>query len=254
MLSVNRRKFLEIVAVMAAGGAISSCLPKPLTQTPGGTSSTSTATPGSQLLRNENREGFYIRYYKPMAPVDVTQWALSVTGMVRNPLALSFEDMQKLPYVSQKSRMKCVEGWSVAAQWGGFHVQSLLDLVEPEPEATWMHFYSADDYYESLSLEDLLDERVLFVYEMNGDLLLPEYGSPLRLIVPAKYAYKGPKAIMRVELADKELRGYWPTVGPYTTHGNVQPGYDYALDLGDYIEVQAGGEIFHPGGLESSGD
>jgi DMSO/TMAO reductase YedYZ molybdopterin-dependent catalytic subunit len=180
---------------------------------------TPTPSPTPALLRNENRPGFYIRYYKPFEPVDPARWTLSVQGLVKKPQELTLPDVQSLPLVSQVSRMKCVECWSAAAKWEGFHLRSLMEIVDPLTEAKWLHFYCADDYYESLGLEELLMERVLFVHRMNDQTLPDVYGAPLRLIVPFKYGYKGPKAIVRLVFAERELPGYWPTVGPTARKG-----------------------------------
>jgi DMSO/TMAO reductase YedYZ molybdopterin-dependent catalytic subunit len=202
-------------------------------------------------MMNENREGWYIRYIQAIEPVDPQTWRLSVDGLVDNPRQLSFDDIRELPQITQKSRMKCVEGWSVAAEWMGFRPQALVDLVRPKAEATWVHFHCADDYYESLGMSELMMDRVLFAYGANGALLEPEYGLPLRLIVPFKYGYKGPKAITRISFADEQLRGFWPTMGPYTDDGQIVAGVDRALDLGTYRVFDDMGEIFYEEGLES---
>lgn len=211
---------------------------------------TPTPSPTRPLLRNENRPGFYIRYYKPFEAVDPARWTLSVEGLVKKPQELTLADVQSLPLVSQVSRMKCVECWSAAAKWEGFHLRSLMEVVEPLSEAEWLHFYCADDYYESLSLEELLMERVLFVHRMNDQTLSDEYGAPLRLMVPYKYGYKSPKAIVRLVFAEEILPGYWPTVGPYSPDGDIQPGRDYPLDLEETHQI-SGGEVFYPDGTES---
>jgi sulfoxide reductase catalytic subunit YedY len=210
-------------------------------------------SPTLRLLRNENRPGFFIRYYKPFEPVEPDRWTLSVEGLVKKPQELTLPDVQSLPRVSQVSRMKCVECWSAAAKWEGFHLRSLMGIVDPLPEARWLHFYCADDYYESLSLEELLMERVLFVHRMNEQTLPDVYGAPLRLMVPFKYGYKSPKAIVRLVFAKEELPGYWPTVGPYSAEGDIQPGRDYPLDLGESRQI-AGGEVIYPDGIESKGE
>ena len=44
------------------------------------------------------------------------------------------------------------------------------------------HFYG-----RSLTLEQARDLDILLVYEMNGQPLLPQHGSPIRLIVPGWY-------------------------------------------------------------------
>ncbi|MBN1138739.1 MAG: molybdopterin-dependent oxidoreductase [Anaerolineae bacterium] len=218
------------------------------TREPGVTSLT--IAPQRPILQNDNPPGFYVRYYKPFEAVDPTQWTLSLEGMIKNPIKLSLSDVQSLPLTSQVSRMKCVECWSAAAKWEGFHLRSLLELIEPLPAAKWVHFHCADGYYESLTIDALLDERVIFVHHMNDQILPDAYGAPLRLIIPPLYGYKSPKAITRLAFAEEELRGYWPTVGPYSPKGVIQPGRDYPLDMGETRQIQ-GGEIIYPDGIES---
>ena len=273
MGSMGRRQFTRLVLGWIALSTLSGCAPEetaqgaaptsPPAETPEPASSvtgvaspviasTPTPTPGPprSLLKNENRSGFFIRYYKPFEAVDPARWTLTVEGLVKKSRKLTLADVQALPLVSQVSRMKCVECWSAAAKWEGFHLHSLMEVVEPLPEAKWLHFYCADDYYESLSLEELLMERVLFVHRMNDQTLLDEYGAPLRLMVPYKYGYKSPKAIVRLVFAKEELPGYWPTVGPYSTDGDIQPGRDYPLDLEETRQI-TGGEVVYPDGIES---
>jgi sulfoxide reductase catalytic subunit YedY len=279
---MSRRRFTRLVLGGIALSVLSGCAPEetvratatstptstpsPTKETPSPTASvtkvappvatptpTPTSSPTPVLLRNENRPGFFIRYYKPFEPLDPDRWTLSVEGLVKKPQELTLPDVQSLPLVSQVSRMKCVECWSAAAKWEGFHLRSLMEIVDPLPEAKWLHFYCADDYYESLSLEELLVERVLLVHRMNDQTLPDAYGAPLRLIVPFKYGYKGPKAIVRLVFAEEELPGYWPTVGPYSTEGDIQPGRDFPLDLGERRQI-SGGEVRYPDGIESKGE
>jgi sulfoxide reductase catalytic subunit YedY len=282
MSNMTRRQFTRLVLEGIALSVLSGCAPEETVQAPPTSTSTSmpspketpsptpsvtkvappvvtptptpTSGPAPVLLRNENRPGFFIRYYKPFEPVDPDRWTLSVEGLVKKPQALALPDVQSLPLVSQVSRMKCVECWSAAAKWEGFHLRSLMEIVDPLPEAKWLHFYCADDYYESLSLEELLMERVLFVHRMNNQTLPDVYGAPLRLMVPFKYGYKSPKAIVRLVFAEEELRGYWPVVGPYTTTGEIQPGRDYPLDLEETRQITGGGEVIYPDGIESKGE
>ena len=51
--------------------------------------------------------------------------------------------------------------------------------------------------------------RVLFAFKMDGEMLPDKFGAPLRLIVPPKYGYKGPKAIIRIKFVDAGGAGYW---------------------------------------------
>jgi len=257
MNRMNRRQFARLALGSMALTMLKGCAFKqtstvltvpPETNEIGAT--TPPLAPTRTMLRNDNLPGFYVRYYRPFEAVDPTQWTLSVDGSVKNPIELSLSDIQSLPLTSQFSRMKCVECWSAAAKWEGFHLRSLMELTEPSSAVKWLHFYCADGYYESLSLDALLDERAILVHRMNDQTLPDVYGAPLRLIIPPLYGYKNPKAIVRLVFAEDELRGYWPTVGPYSQEGTIRPGSDHPLDIGETRQIQ-GGEIFYPDGIEA---
>lgn len=253
MRKVTRRQFLRLGAASAAGvvatGALTGCASPESEVSPSG-SVTPGGSPDVEILRNENVPGFYVRYYKPFPAPDPAEWRLTVEGLVRNPQSLSLEDVQSLRSLSQIKRMKCVECWSARAKWEGFDLATLIELVDPQPEAQWVHFFCADDYYESLSIEELLQDGVIFAYGMNDALLPAKYGSPLRLVAPSKYGYKWPKAIVRLEFATDEKIGYWPTVGPYTASGAILAGSDSPLDIPGGSHPIDGGEVIYPEDLE----
>jgi len=54
-------------------------------------------------------------------------------------------------------------------------------------------------------------QTVLLAYEMNGEVLLPEHGYPLRLIVPGFYGTNSVKWLQRIELPKERAPG------PFTT-------------------------------------
>jgi len=257
---MSRRQFLRWLASGGVAAVLAACAPQPLPRatgegqgvvaTPTVSVAVATPRPTRPILQNENRPGFFVRYYKAFEAVDPASWTLSVTGLVRHPQNLTLSDIQSLPLIAQVSRMKCVECWSAPAKWEGFRMQALLQLADPLTDAKWVHFFCADDYFESLRLEDLLGERVLFVHRMNDQLLPDVYGAPLRLMVPFKYGYKSPKAITRLVLAKEELVGYWSQGGYYSTDGDIEPGVDHPLDLGGIRRITSG-EVKYPDGVES---
>jgi methionine sulfoxide reductase catalytic subunit len=224
---MNRREFIEFACVLSIGFI----LPH----------SSLAAEEVERMLENEDRKGFYIRFYKPLKPVNVSGWRLSVGGLCERPKSFSLSDLRNLKKQVQTSRMKCVEGWSSKAKWGGFSPKTLFEAVKPGKEAKFLYFYSADDYTEYISLEDLLKSRVLFVYEMDDKPLPDIHGGPLRLIVPSKYAYKSVKTIVKLEFVEKEGTGYWEGFG-YSKDATIQRGDDYPLDLNEYRELKKEGE------------
>lgn len=224
---IRRRDFMKIVGGAVAGLMFPSCID---------------AKETGRFLKNENRPGFYIRFYREFKAVDPSRWRLKVGGQCENPLSLNLSEIKRLPKETQVSRLKCVEFWSAKAKWGGFRPKILFDIVRPKKDAKFLYFYSADDYYEYISLEELLKPRVLFVYEMNDATPPDIHGAPLRLIIPFKYGYKNVKTIVRLDFVEKRGAGYWSNYG-YSVDGTIQPGTDYPLDLGESRELKREGEV-----------
>jgi sulfoxide reductase catalytic subunit YedY len=260
MRRISRRQFGKLLLGGTAASLVVGCEPSSESPSLATRPSPPTATlaltpaptpvPTRPTLGSKNVGKFYVRYHRPFEAPDPNRWTLSVDGLVRNPQKLSHSNVLALPRISQVSRMKCVECWSAAARWEGFHLRTLMELANPHPEARWVHFGCGDGYYESMSIEDLLQERVLFVHHMNDDILPDIYGAPLRLMVPFRYGYKSAKVITSITFAKDEAYGYWSTVG-YTTHGNIKPGRDNPLDLPGVRQIPGGAEIFYPEGIES---
>lgn len=262
---LSRRQFGRLLLGGTAASLLSNCTPgreagpqsqatvsrpSPPTPTPDLGSPMPSPTPVPAMLSSKNVGKFYVRYHRKFEAPDPARWTLAVDGLVRHPQRLSLSNVLALPSISQVSRMKCVECWSAAAKWEGFHLSTLMELADPDPRAAWVHFRCADGYYESMRIEALLQERVVFVHHMNDEILPDIYGAPLRLMVPFRYGYKSAKAITSIDFVEDEVYGYWSTVG-YSTHGNIGPGRDNPLDLPGVRQIEGGEEIFYPEGIES---
>ncbi|MFQ5949982.1 MAG: molybdopterin-dependent oxidoreductase, partial [Nitrospiria bacterium] len=195
----------------------------------------------------KTREGrykeFYIQYRRPFRRIEGKDWRLKVTGLCENPLELTLDELEGLPKKTQISRMKCVECWSAKAEWEGFSIADLEKRVRPHPEAIGLVFRCADTYAEYLSREEMHHERALLVHTMNRKPLSDEHGFPLRVIIPFKYGYKSPKAILEIAYVDRPQRGTWNRIGPYSVDGTILPGYDHPLDRGKKRRRIFGGEI-----------
>ncbi len=188
-------------------------------------------------------EKFYINYWKPLRRIHAETWQLEVDGLCKNPQSFQLSTLLSLEARTQESRLKCVECWSAKAKWSGFHFSQLEQITNPLPEATGILFHCSDEYVEYLSLESLRHERTLFVHHMNGEPLSDEHGFPLRIIIPGKYGYKNPKAILRMEYVAETVSGTWSKIGPYSADGTILPGTDHPLELGKRPHRIPGGEI-----------
>ena len=162
------------------------------------------------------QDGFYFYTVANAEPVfDGHNWDLTIEGLVRNPILLSFSDLLKLPQSDQVHDYMCVTGWKVpACRWQGPLVSTLLDLVDPLPQARAVSFDSADGIYvDSLSLAEARRPEVLLAHRLNGVPLSQDRGAALRLVVPFMFGYKGTKWVSRIRVTDAQEVGYWEQRG-----------------------------------------
>jgi DMSO/TMAO reductase YedYZ molybdopterin-dependent catalytic subunit/thiosulfate reductase cytochrome b subunit len=125
--------------------------------------------------------------YRRLFDEDFASWRLKVHGLVEHPVELSLEDLRALPRHEQITQHFCIQGWSGIAKWGGVSMSTILDLVEPEPDARWVVFYSLGDgpdgglYYDAHPIEQQRAPLTMLAFEMNGEPLTYGHGAPLRL-------------------------------------------------------------------------
>ena len=193
--------------------------------------------------REGKHHSFYINFWKPMRRINAETWTLKISGLCEIPKAFTLTELRDLPTRSQSSRLKCVECWSARAEWGGFSVRELEQMVRPHASALGVVFHCGDEYKEYLSREALNHDRVLLVHSMNGEPLSDAHGFPLRLIAPTKYGYKNPKAILEMEYVDEQQSGTWSKIGPYSPDSTILPGTDHPLEYGKNPRRIPGGEI-----------
>jgi DMSO/TMAO reductase YedYZ molybdopterin-dependent catalytic subunit len=192
-----------------------------------------------------DRFGLKVMAFNPIPAPDPDRWELAVEGSGAGSVRLRAADLDRLPRVSQSSRLKCVQCWSGRVTWEGFRAQELLRLVGAKADdLKWVRVDCADRYYDFVKLEDLLHERTLFGLGMNGEALTPEHGAPLRLVMPHKYGYKSSKLITKLTFVDEGGMGLvadgWPY---YSASGDILPGVDHPFEFPDETRKIAGGEI-----------
>jgi hypothetical protein len=145
--------------------------------------------------------------------INIDDWKLLVDGLVENELELSYENITSYPSKSVTATLKCVEGPAGRAKWTGVRLKYILDLAVVLGGATEVVFYAEDGYSSSLTLDDATADDVLLAYEMNGEVLPPDHGYPVRLVVPGKYGYKWVKWIKHIDIVGDDFKGYWESRG-----------------------------------------
>jgi DMSO/TMAO reductase YedYZ molybdopterin-dependent catalytic subunit len=150
--------------------------------------------------------------YAAMASNGFADYALTVTGLVDNPLTLSLADLMAMPAKTQITRHDCVEGWSCIAKWTGVPMGLVLDQAKPQLTARYAVFHCLDaierglsgevKYYESIDLIDAYHPQTILAYGMNDAALPVANGAPLRVRVERQLGYKMAKYIHTIELVD----------------------------------------------------
>lgn len=170
--------------------------------------------PGTRSEVTSNEDFYRIDINRTPPEIDAGTWHLEISGLVENPLSLTLEEIRARPTVSQYITISCISN-SVGGElistslWTGTRLKDLLEEVNVSLGAQEVYIEAIDGFYESVSMADMMDERTLLVYEMNGEPLPVEHGFPLRIYIPDRYGMKQPKWIVRMELIDKEGPGYW---------------------------------------------
>ena len=155
--------------------------------------------------------------------IDENTWRLNVRKGDGNMVSFDLADIKKLPKKEIVYDFKCVEGWSQIQHWSGV---TLKDFIEANglQDQTKMKFIGMQtpnkQYYVGIDMPSALHPQTILAYEMNGQLLTPEHGFPLRLIVPVKYGIKNLKCIGLIYFSNTKPRDYW-----------AERGYDYYAGL-----------------------
>ena len=172
-------------------------------------------------------------------------WTVAVEGEVKRPRLLAIEDILKMaPLEERTCRHRCVEAWSMVVPWVGFPLAELVKRVEPTSRARYVEFQTLVDpaqlpgqrsrvlewpYTEGLRIDEATHPLTLLVVGLYGRVLPGQNGAPLRVVIPWKYGFKGPKSIVRIRFTEEQPRTSWARMAPseYGFFGNVNPAVDH---------------------------
>lgn len=158
--------------------------------------------------------GFPVLHYGPVPRVDLSRWDFKVTGLVHDPLVLSWDELLELPAKSVTADIHCVTRWSkLVTTWEGVDVKQLLKRVKPRLNVKYVSASCEYGFTTSVPLEVLNDDDTLLAYAYDGKPLTPEHGSPLRLLVPKRYFWKSAKWIRALSFLEEDRLGFWERHG-----------------------------------------
>lgn len=149
--------------------------------------------PGARLIELPDKE-------EPPAPsFNPLTWTLTIDGLVRSRKHLKYGEILFLRNEIRMDNYR-VFGWDPPdLKWEGFPVRYILSLTQPSEEARFVVFHS-ETVKKTLTIAEALDYNPLLTFKLNGEILTPEQGGPLRLVFDDGTDHYGVKWIHRVEL------------------------------------------------------
>jgi DMSO/TMAO reductase YedYZ molybdopterin-dependent catalytic subunit len=152
---------------------------------------------------------------------DLSTWTFRVFGEVEDPLELSWERFGDLPRSSNVQDIHCVTRWSkFDTSFEGVHWRELARLARPKPSARFAIAHAEAGFTANVPLSFLEREDALLATHGDGEVLTPEHGYPLRLVIPGKYFWKSAKWLRGIELAAVDKPGFWERYG---YHNDADP-------------------------------
>ena len=203
--------------------------------------------PGMTPFFIPNGEFYRIDTALVVPRLDVRKWTLKVDGMVRKPLLLSYDDLQKFPLVEHDCTLMCVSneiggGLVGNARWLGVRLADVLNEAGVKEGANQVFARSSDGFTAGFPTKVALDGReALLAFGMNGEPLPFRHGYPVRLVVPGIYGYvSAVKWLTEIKLTTFEAdEGYWIPRG-WSALGPIKTGSRIDVPGGSSGQLRAG--------------
>ena len=164
------------------------------------------------------------RHHQGWHDIDPSRHRLMINGMVKTNAVFTMDDIMRLPSVSRIHFIEC--GANTGMEWGnvavptvqyshgmlscseftGVPLKDILDMCGADyKKGRFVLAEGADgsSMTRTIPMELIESGEVLVAYGMNGEMLRPENGYPLRLVVPGVQGVSWVKWLRRIEVGDK---------------------------------------------------
>ena len=170
-------------------------------------------------------------------------WEIEVTGLCDKPGKITWNRLLSMPKAVADARLTSVTRFSVRGLWGGVKISDILNDVKASPKVKYVRFWSVKKIYDtSIPIDVALREKTLMAYEFDGEYLEEDYGGPVRAFVPYLWGYKSAKSVLKIELMDYYLSGFWEQRG-YTDDAWIEAGMVRDMNAGGRLRPIPDGEV-----------
>lgn len=186
------------------------------------------------------QDQLFIRSHAPIPHVDLQDYTFTIAGLVDIPLTFSLAELQqRFTSHTVVATLSCAGNrrneldavapivnevpWKADAigtvTWCGVRLRDVLEATGIHADAAHVAFEGLDqvekddqapfNFGASIPLEKALSSETLLAYEMNGELLTPDHGFPLRVVVPGYIGARSVKWVARITLQTEPSTNYY---------------------------------------------
>jgi len=211
--------------------------------------------------------------HQPWWDIDPSKHRFMVNGLVRSPKVFTMDELMRLPSVSRFHFIEC--GANTGMEWGNVAVPTcqythgMLSCSEftGVPLITVLEMAGADlnkgrfvlaeggdgsSMTRTIPMDLVRSGEVLLAYGQNGEMLRPENGYPLRLVVPGVQGVSWIKYLRRVEVGDQP----WATKDESVHYVDLMPDgrhrqYTSIQECKSVVTTPSGGQVLLDKGFYS---
>ncbi|TFY98205.1 sulfite dehydrogenase [Ramlibacter humi] len=213
------------------------------------------------------------RHHQGWWDIDPSKHRLMVNGLVKAAKVFTMDELMRLPSVSRFHFIEC--GANTGMEWGNVAVPTcqythgMLSCSEftGVPLITLLQMAGADlkkgrfvlaegadgsSMTRTIPMELVESGQVLVAYGQNGEMLRPENGYPLRLVVPGVQGVSWVKYLRRIEVGDQP----WATKDETVHYVDLMPDgthrqYTSIQECKSVITTPSGGQVLMDQGFYS---
>ncbi len=169
----------------------------------------------------------------PEEPIALSEWRLTVEGLVENPLSFDLEQILRMPKATVSNTLECSGNgrsllkrkasgnpWTIGgvgnAVWGGVWLRDLLNRAVLKPNAGHVTCEGFDTplgskgvrFIRSIPVTKAM-ESTLLAHEMNGEPLPVEHGYPLRALALGWTGANCVKWLSKITVSEEPYEGFF---------------------------------------------
>jgi sulfane dehydrogenase subunit SoxC len=164
------------------------------------------------------------RHHSGVAEIDPTKYRLMISGLVDKPVVFTLDDLKRFPRINRVHFLECAANsgmeWRGAqlngcqfthgmihnVMYTGVPLKHLLAEAGVKANGKWVVAEGGDasGMNRSVPIAKALEDCIV-AFRMNGEMLRPEQGYPVRLVVPGWEGNMWVKWLRRLEVIDVPL-------------------------------------------------